>query len=278
MQPERLGDVSHWYTDIGGVPSLRPGLAGDVSVDVCVVGAGYTGLWAAHYLKAADPSLNILIVEREFAGFGASGRNGGWLTGGFAWNHDRYLATSDEGSVRAMVQAMNGTVDEVIRVAEAAGINADMHRTDELMVAVNPAQLVRMQAEVVTRQGWGEDRAYAIGADALRDRVHIPGAIGAMVVGGVARVQPAKLVRGSGPDGRGGGRADCRGHHGADHRQGRGHHRPGRGARAGDPARDRRVFGTDARVAARLAAAEFSADRDRTVGRGHMGADRLAGA
>lgn len=85
--PRRIGEVSFWYHDIGGAPAQRSPLDGDCRADVCIVGAGYTGLWTAYYLKKADPSLNVVIVERNFAGFGASGRNGGWLTGGFAWNH-----------------------------------------------------------------------------------------------------------------------------------------------------------------------------------------------
>ncbi len=99
-------------------------------------------------------------------------------------------------AVRDLVTAMGGTVDEVIRVAEVEGIDADIRRTDELMVAINPAQLARMQAEVQHRQSWGEARVSAIGADDLRARVAIPGALGAMLVGNVARVQPAKLVQG----------------------------------------------------------------------------------
>ena len=55
-------------------------LPGDVTADVAIVGAGYTGLWTAYYLKQIDPSLRVVVVEAEFAGFGASGRNGGWLS------------------------------------------------------------------------------------------------------------------------------------------------------------------------------------------------------
>ena len=195
-QPAKIGDVSFWYADIG-LPKLRPALAGDTQSDICIIGAGYTGLWTAYYLKSANPALNIQIIEKEFAGFGASGRNGGWMTGGFAWNHDRYLRSSSEAGVRAMVSAMNGTVNEVIRVAAAHGIDADILRTDELMVATNPAQMARMHAEVRHRQQWGEaDRVSAIPADQARARVNIPGVLGGMIVSGVARIQPAKLVRG----------------------------------------------------------------------------------
>ena len=192
----RIGDVSFWYADIG-LPYRRAALAGDTTADVAIIGAGYTGLWTAYYLKKANPALDVLVIEKEFAGFGASGRNGGWLTGGFAWTHRRYLETSSEHAVRAMVEAMNGTVDEVIRVAEAEGIEADIHRTDELMVATKPAQIGRMQAEVEHRRHWGEEgRVFEMGAADLAERIRIPGALGAMVVTNVARVQPAKLVRG----------------------------------------------------------------------------------
>jgi glycine/D-amino acid oxidase-like deaminating enzyme len=196
MQPDRIGDVSFWYADIG-MPARRSPLRGDDVADICIIGAGYTGLWTAWYIKEANPAARIIIVEKEFAGFGASGRNGGWLTGGFAWTHARYLDRGGEAGVRAMVTAMNGTVDEVIRVADAQGIDADIHRTDELMVAVNRAQKDRMLAEVAHRQHWGEeDRVYAIGAEEARSRVNIPGVMGGMIVTNVARVQPAKLVRG----------------------------------------------------------------------------------
>lgn len=192
----RLGHVSFWFADAGGIPGTRPPLDGDTRADVCIVGAGYTGLWAAYYLKQTDPALDVLVVEKEFAGFGASGRNGGWLTGGFAWSQERYSRDGTPEAVRAMVTAMGGTVDEVIRVAEAEGIDADIRRTDELMIAVNPAQAARMQAEVDHRRAWGEDRVRAIGRDEVMARVRIPEALGAMQVGGVARLQPAKLARG----------------------------------------------------------------------------------
>ncbi len=191
----QTGGVSFWWRDIG-LPVPRPALDGDTQADVCIIGAGYTGLWTAYYLKAARPDLSVIVVEKRFAGFGASGRNGGWLTGGFAWSHDRY-AQKGEAGVRAMVAAMNGTVAEVLRVASTEGIDADICPTDELMVATLPAQAARMRAETDHRRRWGEEgRVHAIDARALAQRIAIPNALGAMVVEGVARVQPAKLVSG----------------------------------------------------------------------------------
>jgi len=193
----RVGEISHWYADIGLPQQRRAPLLGDATADVVIIGAGFTGLWAAYYLTQANPALKVTILEKEFAGFGASGRNGGWLSGGFAWNHDTYAKHSGADAVRRMVRAMMGTVDEVITVASAQGIDADIHRCDELIVATNPAQHQRLLAEVETRARWGEDgRIHSIDAAQARQRINIPGTRGAMVVQNVARIQPAKLVRG----------------------------------------------------------------------------------
>lgn len=192
-----LGQLSFWYADIGLPRTRRAPLPGDSEADVAIIGAGYTGLWAAWYLKQLDPGLRVTLVEKHFAGYGASGRNGGWLSGGFSWNHQRYAETSGPEAVRALVRAMSGTVDEVIAVAEAQGIDADIRRGDELMVATNDAQHERLKAETEHRVHWGEEgRVFALGADETRARIRIPGARGAMVVTGTARIQPAKLVRG----------------------------------------------------------------------------------
>ena len=61
-------------------PTTASRLPGDRDADVCIVGAGFTGLWTAYYLKRTDPSLRIVVLEARFAGFGASGRNGGWAS------------------------------------------------------------------------------------------------------------------------------------------------------------------------------------------------------
>ncbi len=74
--------VSFWLDSLPADHNLTPRqqLPGDVTADVAIVGAGYTGLWTAYYLHQIDPTLRIVVVEAEFAGFGASGRNGGWLS------------------------------------------------------------------------------------------------------------------------------------------------------------------------------------------------------
>ncbi|MCD2175702.1 NAD(P)/FAD-dependent oxidoreductase [Rhizobium sp. C4] len=198
MQVKMNGNVSFWYADLGGLPKKRPGLPGDRQADICIIGAGYTGLWTAYYLKKTNPSLSIVIVEREFAGFGGAGRNGGWLSGGFDWSREKYLKGSSRQAVIAMQRAMAGTVDEVIRIAALEGIDADILRADNLVVATNVAQMERLIDDHKTMLDW-EVPAEKIGllsAHEAAERVCVAGVRGGLVTRGMARVQPAKLARG----------------------------------------------------------------------------------
>lgn len=193
----KIGDVSFWYADIGLPETRRPALAGDTTVDVAIIGAGYTGLWTAWYLMKEKPDLKVLLIEKEFAGFGASGRNGGWCMGTFSWNHEAYARATSREAVLEQVRELEGTVAEITRVCAEEGIDADIIPSEEMMVATSPAQLTRLRADVAYRSHWGDGhRVRELSAAEVAQRVSIPGTLGAMVVSGMARVQPAKLVRG----------------------------------------------------------------------------------
>src|SRR5258708_4157799 len=140
MRAQINGQVSFWYADTGGIPQYRDPLQGDTDADVCVVGAGFTGLWTCYYLKKADPTLRIAVLEKAFAGFGASGPNGGGLSGGLGGAREKYLASAPRGGVIDRGRAMSGTVEEVLSVAPAERTDADIRRTDALTFAATPAQ------------------------------------------------------------------------------------------------------------------------------------------
>ena len=72
--------VSWWMETCGDDLTPRPPLDGSTTADVAILGAGYTALWTALYLLERDPGLKVVLVEKEIAGWGASGRNGGWLS------------------------------------------------------------------------------------------------------------------------------------------------------------------------------------------------------
>jgi glycine/D-amino acid oxidase-like deaminating enzyme len=167
-----------------------------VAADVCIVGGGLTGLWTAYYLLLAAPDLRVVVVEREFAGFGASGRNGGWLSAELSGSRERYARASGRQAVVDLLRAMREGVDEVIEVARAEGIDADIDKQGVVFVARNRAQLERLDEEIAYERSWGVDghrRLERYGTDAL---VRVQGALAGAFTPHCARVHPAKLVRG----------------------------------------------------------------------------------
>ena len=191
------GQVSFWYRDLG-VPTRRPALDGRLDVDVAIVGGGYTGLWTAYYLKKDQPDLRIAVLEKEFAGFGASGRNGGWLSAEPPGQLRRYAKVHGWPAAVLMQKEMFASVDEVINVAAAEGIEADIQKDGLLHVATNEAQAQRMLARVpsLRREGWGADDLHVLDSEGLARRVNIAHGKGALWSPHCARIQPAKLVRG----------------------------------------------------------------------------------
>lgn len=107
---------SYWLETSGDDLTPRPPLDGSTAVDIAILGAGYSGLWTAYYLLRADPGLRIAIVEREIAGFGASGRNGGWCSSGFPVTPGVLARRFGTEATRALQRAMWDAVDEVGRV------------------------------------------------------------------------------------------------------------------------------------------------------------------
>ena len=190
------GDVSWWWRDLGGTPPLRASLSGDLAVDVCIVGAGYTGLWTAYYLKRAQPDLRICIVEQRFAGFGASGRNGGWLTNSVTGGRAQYVARHGRDAAIAQQRALNDTVDEVIEVARREGIGADIVKGGELEIARTPAQLARLRTTAAEELSWPHTDVTELDAAATRDRVEVAGVLGGLWHPHCARIHPAKLAAG----------------------------------------------------------------------------------
>jgi len=190
---------SLWLDRLDGDPlTPRAPLDGPLDVDVAIVGAGYTGLWTAYYLRRADPGLRVAVLEREVAGFGASGRNGGWCLGFLPMDLERLARRAGHGPAMALQREMFRTVDEVGQAAEREGIDCHWHKGGTLQLATSPVQLRRLHARVeqASRMGLGDADLRLLGpADAGR-RVGVPGLLGAVFSPHCAAVDPARLVRG----------------------------------------------------------------------------------
>ncbi|MGZ8736602.1 MAG: NAD(P)/FAD-dependent oxidoreductase [Nocardioides sp.] len=175
-------------------------MPGDTEVDVAIVGAGFTGLWTAYYLLDADPSLRVAVLEAETAGFGASGRNGGWCSALFPASSAKLATLSGSSSDAAMAQhrAMRATVDEVLRVAEQEGVDARAHKGGTISLARTPSQLRRARDEVADARRWGRDETELrlLDEHEARARLDATGTLGGTYTPDCAAIHPARLARG----------------------------------------------------------------------------------
>jgi glycine/D-amino acid oxidase-like deaminating enzyme len=200
------GAVSFWLETSGDDLAPRPPLDGSTDADVAILGAGMTGLWTAWYLARRDPSLRIVIVEREIAGFGASGRNGAWCAPDLNISMGRLARLHGEDAASRMQQATYDAVDEVGRACAEAGIDAGFHKGGELIIARGPhgEPALADSLEEYRRFGFGA-RYRLLDAEELARRIRIRGATRALASDEGAVVHPGRL-------GRAGGGADRRGH------------------------------------------------------------------
>ncbi len=190
--------LSLWWEAVPAPLPPRPALTQDLQVDVCIVGAGFTGLWTAHSLALADPALRIAVVEREVAGFGASGRNGGWCSALFATSDAALARLHGLEAMRAMRRAMQETIGVVGETAAGEGIECHFAKGGSVDLVRSEAQRVRALAAVddARELGFGEDDVRWLGPDEARELIGADGILGATFTPHCAALQPALLARG----------------------------------------------------------------------------------
>ncbi len=185
-----------WWLDSDPLePEPHPALIGDIGADLCVVGAGYTGLWTALLAKERDPQRQVVIVEQYETGAGASGRNGGFcsasLTHGFTNGMNRF-----PHEMPVIERLARENLDEIEATIARYGIECDWERTGEFRVAVAPWQFDGMHDEARLRNEMG-DHVEVLSMEQVQSRIHSPSYVGALFdVDGTALVDPARLVWG----------------------------------------------------------------------------------
>ncbi|MBD7918877.1 FAD-dependent oxidoreductase [Cellulomonas sp. Sa3CUA2] len=194
-----IADVSLWWeqvvADDPDAARARPPLDGDTTADVVVVGGGYSGLWTAYYLLEADPSLDVLVLDAEVVGFGASGRNGGWCSALFPVGPDALARRHGPDAAHAMRAALRDTVVEVGGVTAAEQIDCDFRFGGTVTLARTSPQVDRVAAHVAEAGRWG-DEEHLLDADGVAAHVRASGVLAGSWTPDCASVQPARLVRG----------------------------------------------------------------------------------
>lgn len=191
-------ELSFWHDSHPGSLAPRPALDAERQVDVAIVGAGYTGLWTAYYLKALEPGIRVAIAESEIAGFGASGRNGGWCVGLLAGIESLAADPAQRDGVVRLQRAVFDAVAEVGRVSEEEGIDCHYARGGSVSFASVPPHLDLMRADLAYWRdlGFGEQDVRWLEVDECRKRVGARRNLGGLLLEHCAAIHPLRLARG----------------------------------------------------------------------------------
>lgn len=196
----RNGELGFWMAGLADKRPSYPRFTGDGSVDLAIIGGGYTGLWAAYFAKKLEPSLSVAVFEAEQIGYGASGRNGGWLSAMPAGNRAKFARASEGGiaASRALQQEFIAAVDAVMDILQAEGIDADQIKSGALIAAHTKAGLGRLNTrrDAERKYGLTEDDVYLLDRDEFQKEINISTVHGGMFYKHCARIHPAKLVYG----------------------------------------------------------------------------------
>lgn len=191
------GHLSHWLDSTRDLSRTRQRLEGSTQADVVIIGGGFTGLWTAYWTKKQDPSLDVVVLEKEFVGYGASGRNGGWISGKTVGLRRNLLSDSVSAEqVLEIERTCHQAVFEIDDLMRAEGKDIEAHRGGWIQIARSESELARLRDHIDEDRRWGlsEDEISLLGAQATYDRVHVPGVLGAIHSPYSVKCNPAKLV------------------------------------------------------------------------------------
>lgn len=191
-----LADVKHipFWMDDKDRPDPVSALTRSISADLCVIGAGLTGLWAALLAKEVNPSLDVVMLEASESGAGASGRNGGFMDYCLTHTIENGLSRWPDEliTLNRMGYENLDAIEETIKRYE---IDCDFQRTGEMVVAIEPYQVeeMRHEPELFAQYGlhlewYDQEQARAI--------VNSPTYLGGLYDPHIAMVNPARLVWG----------------------------------------------------------------------------------
>ena len=173
-----------------------PPLEGRREADIAVVGAGLTGLWTANLLKAIDPGLHVVVLERESAAYGASGRNAGMLSEGIDHSHSLAIAHFGRAEAGRLARLGPENLGKMLRFLDERGIECDLERSGTLHVALAPSHVEELRAAVECARELGLDHLRLLDEGEVQAEIHCPRYRGGLFDPHGAILDPVKLVEG----------------------------------------------------------------------------------
>jgi glycine/D-amino acid oxidase-like deaminating enzyme len=168
--------------------TYRKPISKNDSFDVVVIGAGFSGLWSAFHLKQFQPNLKIAVLEKEYVGFGASGRNGGWASAEYPTSSNRLIKENGLKSYKNLRTAITKSIDEIGEIAKSNNWQIDYAKGGALVFARGNAQLSRISKEI-------DEEHQLLNKSQTTDLLNIPSALGSVFTPHCAALNPFKLVR-----------------------------------------------------------------------------------
>ncbi|WP_423895380.1 NAD(P)/FAD-dependent oxidoreductase [Candidatus Pelagadaptatus aseana] len=188
-------NLCFWQDSI--YPQQRPqSLDRDIETDVAIIGGGFTGLWTAYYLKQEAPDLKITILESRHCGFGASGRNGGWLMGNLAGEH-HWLPKLPAAQQQQTIALITGIVEEVKRVCTKHALDIDLQHGGTLYSACRYPEQESIQRELLASlyaSGYQEGDYQWLSPGELQQQLQVAPCYGGIFTPHTAAIHPGKLV------------------------------------------------------------------------------------
>ena len=171
-----------------GIDSLSlPALSSDLDCDVAIIGGGFSGLWSAFHLLHLDSSLSIAVFESEEIGFGASGRNGGWVSADYPVDLATLARRYPTKDVQGFAELLSKGVDEIGEIAREIAPRARFRKSGSLSFATHELQLQRLRESI-------DQRHQLLTREETQSKVAIPSAIGGLFTENCATVNPRGLL------------------------------------------------------------------------------------
>lgn len=181
-----------FWSDRPDAPAVAPALARRATADLTVVGGGFTGLWAAIQALEDQPELNVIVLEAERCGFGASSRNGGFCSSSLTHGLKNGL-THWPDEADTLVRLGRQNLDAIDTSIEGYGIVADYHRAAEIDVATEPWHISSLEEGHTNHAQYGFD-VELLDGEAMRSRLNSPTYLGGLLQhSDMALVDPARL-------------------------------------------------------------------------------------